>query len=189
MAEINEMLDTLRDVVLRLNDVGVNYMVTGSVAMSAYATARTTMDIDVIVEIAQSDEQRFAQRFAGDYYIDIESLRRARRNESMFNVLNFQTGVKVDFITRKSDSFEAGKFARRRRSRIGDIEFWVISKDDLILSKLSWAKDSHSERQFSDVRNLLESGADEAFIERAIAAQGLEGTWEAYLRWKTQAEK
>ena len=35
MTERNQMLDTLRDVVARLNDLGIEYMVTGSVAMSA----------------------------------------------------------------------------------------------------------------------------------------------------------
>ena len=46
MVESNEMLVTLKDVAERLNDLGIEYMVTGSFAMSAYATARTTLDID-----------------------------------------------------------------------------------------------------------------------------------------------
>lgn len=167
----------------------MEYMVTGSVAMSVYATARTTFDIDVIVEIGATDDERFERRFRGDYYVDAESIRTARQRQSMFNVLNFDTGVKVDLIIRKQTEFEAEKFARRRRCRIGEVEFWVISKEDLILSKLAWAKDSHSERQFSDVRNLLESGADEAAIGTLIRDEGLDEVWEAFLHWKIQAEK
>ena len=187
--ERNELLDTLRDVVVRLGDLGVEYMVTGSVAMSAYATARTTFDIDVIVEITPRDEERFEQRFVGDYYVDIESIRRARQHQSMFNVLNFSTGVKVDLIIRKQTEFEVAKFTRRRLSKIGDVEFWVISKEDLILSKLAWAKDSHSELQFSDVRNLLESGVDEKMIDSSIRVEGLSRVWKAFLEWKTQVAK
>ena len=132
--ETNEIFDTLNDMVGRLNDLGVEYMVTGSVAMSNYVTARSTMDIDVIIEIEQSDLQRFERRFADDYYVDLESIRRAKQHHSMFNVLNYTTGVKVDFITRKPNAFEAAKFHRRRRSKIDETEFWVISKEDLILS-------------------------------------------------------
>lgn len=187
--EINEIFDTLNDVVVRLNDLGVEYMVTGSVAMSSYVTARATMDIDVIIEIEQSDIQRFEQRFAGDYYVSLESIRRARERYSMFNVLNFTTGIKVDFITRKPNAFEAAKFDRRRKSKIGEIEFWVISKEDLILSKLGWAKDSHSERQFEDVRRLIESGSDAAMIDNEIEGQGLGGVWQAYIEWTTRAKK
>ncbi len=187
--EKNELLDTLRDVVARLSDLGVEYMVTGSVAMSVYATARTTFDIDVIVEINPRDEERFERRFVGDYYVDVESIRAARQHQSMFNVMNFETGVKVDVIIRKQTEFETAKFSRRRRLSIADMEFWVISKEDLILSKLAWAKDSHSERQFSDVRNLLDSGVDDAAIEKGVGNEGLNLVWEAFLQWKIQAEK
>src|SRR5687767_4766214 len=189
MFEQNRMLDTLRDAVARLNDLGIEYMITGSIAMSAYVPARTTMDIDVILEIEPSIEDRFARRFAGDYYVSIESIREAQRRNSMFNILNNNTGVKVDCIIRKPTQFEADKFGRRRRSRIGDTEFWVITKEDLILSKLEWAKESHSERQFLDIRNLLESGADEAMIEHSIENQGLHEVWEAFTVWKTQVGK
>jgi hypothetical protein len=103
--------------------------------------------------------------------------------------MSFATGTKLDFITKKSNAFEAGKFQRRRRSRISDIEFWVISKEDLILSKLWWAKDSHSERQFEDIQRLIESGVDEQFIDGEINAQGLVGILEAYLEWTIRAKK
>jgi len=189
MVDPNEMLDTLKDVARRLNDLGIGYMVTGSVAMSVYATARTTMDIDVIVQIAPSNADKFARGFEDGYYVDVESIRRAQRHQSMFNILNYNTGVKVDCIIRKSNDFEAAKFSRRRRSTIGDIEFWVISKEDLILSKLDWAKDSHSERQFNDVRNLIESGADEELIHRSIERQRLQDVWKAFKEWKTRIEK
>ena len=187
--EINEIFDTLSDVVTRLNDLGVEYMVTGSVAMSGYVTARSTFDIDVIIELDQSDTETFEQRFKGDYYVSLESIRRARDRHSMFNVINFSTGVKVDFIARKPNAFEAAKFRRRRRSRIGQTDFWVISKEDLILSKLWWAKDSHSERQFEDVRRLIESGADAPTIDEEIRTQGLGEVWEAYLEWTIRVQK
>jgi len=187
--EINEIFDTLHDVVVRLNFLEVEYMVTGSVAMSSYVPARATMDIDVIIEIEDSDIQRFERKFAGDYYIDLESIRRAKERHSMFNVVNFTTGVKVDFITRKPNVFEAAKFKRRRRTRIDGTDFWVISKEDLILSKLWWARDSHSGRQFEDVCRLIESGADAEMIDSEIEAQGLRPVWGVYLEWKTRVKK
>jgi len=35
--------------------------------------------------------------------------------------------------------------------------FFIVAPEDLVLSKLVWAKDSRSEVQLSDVRNLLAS--------------------------------
>lgn len=187
--EYNEMVATLRDAVARLNDLGIEYMVTGSVAMSSYITARTTMDIDIIVEISGYDPTRFERRFRGDYYVDEISIRNAQRRNSMFNVFNLVTGVKVDFIIRKPNQTESAKFERRHKSKLADVEFWVIDKSDLILSKLDWAKESHSELQFRDIRNLIESGVDQGLIASMIKAQGLDGAWGAFLEWKTRIAK
>lgn len=189
MAAGNEMLDTLKDVIARLTELGVDYYVTGSVAMSAYATARTTLDIDMVVQIDPSDAGLFEEKFRGAYYITLQSIQRAQNHSSMFNVLNNETGVKVDFIIKKPGKIEAGKFERRRPTRVGDVEFWVISRDDLILSKLAWAKDSLSEMQFRDIRSLVESGANLAVLTTAISEQGLDQVWDAFNEWKIRIKR
>jgi hypothetical protein len=147
------------------------------------------MDIDVVLEISASDAERFTKRFAGDYYVDSSSIRRAHDRQSMFNIINNGTLVKVDCIVKKQGQFESEKFDRRQRSKIGGVEFWVISKEDLIISKLEWAKDSHSELQFRDVRNLIETGVDAAFVSGAVTKRDLNETWKAFEQWKTQAGK
>ena|SRR5215213_1587101 len=187
--EENEMLATMKDVAERLNDLGIKYMVTGSFAMSAYAKARTTMDIDVVLEISSNDAKRFEKRFLGDYYVDALSIVNADRHQSMFNIINNSTLIKVDCIVRKKDPFEVEKFARRRPYEIGGVEFWVIGKDDLILSKLKWAAQSHSERQFEDIRNLLEAGTDEGAIKSLVSVMGLEDVWKAFEEWKIRIAK
>ena len=42
---------------------------------------------------------------------------------------------------------------------------WIVSKEDLILSKLDWARDSQSQRQLADVENLLATGDDLNYLE------------------------
>ena len=79
----------------------------------------------------------FENRFTGDYYVDASSIIRADEHQSMFNIINNATLVKVDCMVKKNDPYEKEKFSRRRLSSIGGVEFWVIGKEDLILSKLS----------------------------------------------------
>jgi len=43
----------------------------------------------------------------------------------------------------------------------------------LIISKLHWARDSHSEFQLRDVKNLLVSGYDVAYLEQWTRELGL----------------
>jgi hypothetical protein len=185
----NEMLATLEDVVTRLDALKVPYMVTGSFAMSTYATARTTMDIDIVMEVASIDAAVFEAKFQGDYYVNAASIRRALEHQSMFNMLSNITGVKVDCIVRKDTRTEVERFGRRRLATLGGVQFWAITKEDLILSKLRWAKDSHSEMQFRDVDKLLESGVDETAIVDQARHEGLNQVWDAFEEWKIQAAK
>jgi len=97
-------LDVVRDVSHRLDAAGLEFMLTGSMAMNFYAQPRMTRDIE-----------------------------------------NFTT--------------------------------WIVSKEDLIISKLDWAKDTRSTQQFGDIRNLLSTDCDTSYIEKWTETLGLGNLW------------
>jgi hypothetical protein len=66
------------------------------------------------------------------------------------------------------------EFERRQKILILDFTTFIVSKEDLIISKLSWAKDSHSELQLGDVRNLLATGYDAAYLQRWTRELGVD---------------
>jgi hypothetical protein len=67
---------------------------------------------------------------------------------------------------RKSSEYRKTEFERRQRISVGDFTTFIVNKEDLIISKLSSAKDSHSQIQFGDVRNLLRTGYDAEYVAR-----------------------
>lgn len=166
-------LEIVRDVSERLTRAGVAFMVTGSMAMNAYAQPRLTRDIDVVIEVQAADLPRLLSAFRPDYYIDEGAVERALRNESLFNVIHQEWVFKVDCIVRKHAPFRALEFSRRQRIQIGDYETWVVSKEDLILSKLCWGNDSQSEFQARDIRNLLTTGCDYDYVTKWAAELGV----------------
>lgn len=182
-------METFREVTEKLDRLNIPYMVTGSFAMGVYATARTTLDIDIIVEITRADINRLVAAFQKDFYVQHSSILRAIEHHSMFNMISTKTSLKVDCIVRKDTAIEKAKFARRTRGNIADDEFWAISRDDLILSKLAWERESLSERQFEDVDRLLEKNADFDNIEREVENQDLISVWGEFKRWKTRKEQ
>lgn len=171
---MNSELEVLFDVVARLESAGIAYMLTGSVAMSVYAEPRMTRDVDIVVELAQVDARRVVAMFAPDYYVDDDAVRAAIAGRGMFNLFHLARLVKVDLIVRRDDEFQRHEFARRVRHELGGHSAWVIGKEDLILSKLVWAAPSESAFQLRDVRKLLASGADEAYLRRWSAALGVD---------------
>ena len=162
---MNAELEALHAIVTRLESAGIPYMLTGSVAMSFYAEPRMTRDIDLVVELAAGDERRVARLFEPNYYVSEEAVRSAIADRRMFNLFDMARLVKIDLVVRKEDEFRRHEFGRRRKHALGGKDVWLVSKEDLILSKLVWAGPSESEMQLRDVRKLLASGADEVYLQ------------------------
>ena len=166
-------IDIVGDVSHKLDEAGIGYMLTGSMAMNYYAQPRMTRDIDVVVAISASDVERMASLFEPAYYLSRESIRDAVAHESVFNLIHQESVIKVDFIVRKQSDYRQVEFERRQKIAILDFTTYIVSKEDLIISKLWWAKDSHSEIQLGDVKNLLATGYDREYVERWTHELGL----------------
>jgi hypothetical protein len=104
----------------------------------------------------------------------------------MFNVISHAHGGKIDCIIQKDTEFARISFARRYKETVSGIEFWSTTREDLIVAKLNWAKDSHSEMQIRDIANLTASEYDSAYVDGWIARLGLDGIWAEVGHWKTQ---
>lgn len=183
------MIETLRDFVAKANEFGVEYMVTGSFVVSAFGEIRFTRDIDVVLQITQSDIPKFTRAFESDYYVRDESIKRAVGNRAMFNLISQAHGGKVDCIVMKDTEFPRESFNRRWKASVSGVEFWATTKEDLIIAKLNWARDSHSEMQFRDIANLTSSEYDSVYAAAWIERLGLQRIWSEVEQWKTQREK
>ena len=174
-------IDVVRDVSRKFDQAGIAYMLTGSMAMNYYAQPRMTRDIDVVVALAPAQVEAVVRLFSPEYYVSADSVRESVAHESIFNVIHQESVIKVDCIVRKDNAYRREEFARRQQIRILDFETWIVSKEDLILSKLWWAKDSHSETQLRDVKNLLATGYDAPYVERWTRELGLATLWQECL--------
>jgi len=161
---VNE-IDIVRDISNKFAQAGIDYMLTGSMAMNYYAQPRMTRDIDVVVAIGPTDADRMINLFRPDYYVSEPSVRESLLQQSIFNVIHNESVIKVDCIVRKTSEYRRIEFERRQQIRILDFTTWIVSKEDLIISKLEWAKDSHSELQLGDVKNLLSTGCDLNYLK------------------------
>lgn len=158
-------LELLFDVTRRLEEVGLDYMLTGSMALNHYAQPRMTRDIDIVIALLLKDLEILPSVFGEEFYFSEEAARGAVLGQSSFNVIHNESLIKVDFIVRKREDYRLAEFERRRRIEVQGHTMWIVSKEDLILSKLDWARESQSQRQLSDVENLLATGADLNYLQ------------------------
>jgi len=167
-------LDILKLVASRLNGAKVDYMLSGSVALTFYGKPRMTRDIDIVIVIPPREIDRFVKIFEQDFYIDRDMVEDAVGNQSMFNIIHLETVIKVDFIIRKTQEYRILEFSKRKKMQLEDQEVSVVSLEDLIISKIYWAKDSFSEMQIKDIVSLLDLDVDMVYVQDWCARLGLD---------------
>ncbi len=164
-----------------LDAAGVPYMLTGSFASSLHGMPRATQDIDLVIAPNPSSLEALLKNFPEDrYYVSRETALDAYQRASLFNVIDIASGWKIDFIVRKSRDFSIIEFDRRSRANILGTTIFVASPEDVLISKLEWAKLADSERQIEDAAGIIRTQGhdlDTAYIENWAGKLGLQEQW------------
>jgi hypothetical protein len=148
------ILDLLKRVCKSLDENKFPYMISGSIAMNIYSIPRMTMDIDIVVELSLKRIDEFTNMFP-DSYFNKTTIKNEIKRKGIFNIIDHETGFKIDFIIRKDTEYYRLAFNRRKRIKELEMELWVISLEDLIIAKIIWIQEYQSEKQSLDIENLL----------------------------------
>lgn len=176
---MSEELEVLKEVARRLEKAAIPYMITGSIAANFYTVPRLTRDIDIVVELSRRDLDQFIPLFEKDYYLEPQTVRKAVESKGMFNLIHDEFIIKIDFVVRKDTADRRRKFSRKKKVVVDGQDLFVVAPEDLILSKLDWAKESRSEVQLNDVRNLLTDvkGLNRSYLTRWAKFLGIDSLY------------
>jgi len=148
-------LELLKTITEFLEKKNIEYMVSGSLAVNVYCLPRMTLDIDIVIELNEGNRNDFLGLFKSGYYIDEKTVLTEIRRKGMFNVIDHKSGLKADFIIRKETEFRRLEFSRKRRKMIEHVHVWMVSAEDLIISKMEWIQQIQSDKQIQDIKNLM----------------------------------
>jgi hypothetical protein len=180
------LVSFLTIMVRALNDAGIPFMLTGSLAAAFYGTPRATQDIDLVIEAQPGNLQRLIENLeSAGLYVDHGAAFEALDTAGQFNAIDPVSGWKADLIVRRTREFSRTEFQRRRGEDLFGVEVALTTLEDLIIAKLEWSELGDSELQRRDIRNLLElagDSVDEPYMMTWIAALGLQGAWERMKR-------
>ena len=156
----SEQLDALLAVAGALERLEVPFFIAGSFASNAYGFYRATADADLVADLKSRHIEPFIAALSGRFYVALEAVHRAVLNRSSFNVIDFDTSMKIDVFPMKREIFQLEEMQRRVRKPLkpgGEIETWLASPEDTVLSKLDWYRlgGGVSDRQWGDVLGVL----------------------------------
>jgi hypothetical protein len=163
-----------RDVLRRLEAAGIDYYVTGSVALGAWATFRQTNDVDLVVHMTPAEyESKLRPAFEPDYIVNSLEVRGVK---ALGAVISVAEGMKADMIVRQPDAW--GESAYGRRVQVDDPAFgrvWVCSPEDLVIAKLEFSESGRSSMQMDDCRVIVRAqpALDWEYLERHAKSLGL----------------
>ena len=172
---MNALLQTLQKVTKALETEDISYMIVGGFAMSYYNLARFTADIDIVVQIYPNHVDQILLHFP-EWMSHSEYFKQSVSQGQMFNLIDFETGVRIDFMAYKDSDYNWVAFGRRQKVDFLGVSCMISSPEDLVISKLMWYNLSKSDKQKEDIlfllreaeldRPYLEGWADKLFLKR-----------------------
>jgi len=108
--------DLLRYVVDAFEELGIDYMISGSQASIYYGEPRLTQDIDIVADLTVAHLAGLLARFPPpEFYLAEDAIRDAISTRGQFNIIHPESGLKVDVIARKDTPYDLVEFSRRQR--------------------------------------------------------------------------
>ena len=141
-----------------LDRLGILHTIGGSIASSIAGEPRTTVDIDIVAAVGESDIAMIVRAFAEDFYVDERGLRRAVRDRGSTNLIHQASQIKVDIHVAGGTPLDSQQLERRRTIEITPGQtLHVHPPEDILLQKLRWyRKDGEvSDRQWRDVLGIV----------------------------------
>jgi hypothetical protein len=145
-----------------LDELGIGYLVTRSMATIAYGEPRFTNDIDVVISLCLADVLRFCEAFpAPEFYISQDAVSDAIRQRRQFNIIHPASGLKIDCIIPKDNDFERSRQQRGVRLPVAEgIEVMFASAEDVIIRKMQYFHEGGSDKHLRDITGVLKIQGD-----------------------------
>ena len=185
--------DTIRVALLvaeALERCRLRYLVGGSLASAVSGEPRSTIDVDMVIELTESDVAPLSAALGDRFHVDADALLRAVRERSSTNIFHVETSTKVDLFVVVPSALHDRPMDRRQRVQVAtDPAAWLYfyTPEDILLQKLRWYRmgNESSDRQWRDVVGIIlvqSDRLDVAYLEHTAETLGLSDLLQRALR-------
>ena len=169
----------------KLHQLGVPYMVSGSVAAIYYGEPRMTNDVDIIVFLKREDASRLEKAFPGDEFYcppcEVIEIEAAREQRGHFNLIHHDTGFKADIYLMGRDELHEWGMARVQVAVLDGEPVRFAPPEYVMIRKLQFFKEGGSRKHLRDINRMVVSlgpAWDRRDLQEMIRKYDLGSGWE-----------
>jgi hypothetical protein len=145
----------VQGVIEAFTDLGVPFMIVGSLSTNYYGIARSTQDADFVVALNPGEIHALVSRLGPTFRLDpqpsFESVTMTTRYVLKVSGLDYT----VELFLLGEEPHDRERFGRRVRVEIFGRSAWVPTAEDVVVTKLNWYHIDRRPKDLEDVRTVL----------------------------------
>jgi hypothetical protein len=149
-------------VVAALEKTRIRYVIGGSLASVTHGEPRSTLDVDIAVDLSNGTVDAFVHELESEFFVDLTWARQEVRRRGSFQAVHRESMVRVDLFVPEWTGFHLWKWEHRRQlaMNLGAVtQMDMTGPEAIILQKLDWFEHGGrvSDRQWRDVIGVLKA--------------------------------
>ncbi len=152
--------DLVRRLVNALDDSHIPYVLVGSLSASFYGVSRGTQDADVVVSCPGSQIKKLVDalgdEFARDPQLAFETVTATQK--TLLRVK--KTGFQIEVFFLSEDEHDQQRFSRRQLVPAFGGQVYVLSLEDVLVTKVRWLQLAGRTKDEEDIRAVLRLQSD-----------------------------
>jgi len=162
-----------------LRSHSVDHVVVGSFASNFYGVPRSTQDIDFVVQLGNTSVHDIVKALGPAFQLDpqrgFETVTATQRH-----VIRLADGsFAIELFYLSEDAHDRERFQRRCRVTLLGRETFLLSVEDVVVTKLRWSGGVGREKDLADLRNVIavrQDAIDWVYVHRWCDLHGTRKT-------------
>ncbi len=148
----------VKQLIAGLNAARIDHMLVGSFARNFYAEPRSTNDADVVLSIPGGSLRALLDILGPEFQLEEQMTFETNTGTMRSKLAHVSSGFTIEMFFLSDDTFDQKRFNRRRSIQYEGIPTFILTAEDVIITKLRWAR----RKDHDDVRDVIAVQGDAA---------------------------
>jgi predicted nucleotidyltransferase len=151
-----EPVENVAAVLHALNELGVPYMIVGSLSSNFYGEPRNTHDADLVVQLGDKSLSKLMEIVGPGFTLDRQMGFETITGTTRYHIQHVDSEFLIELFELTNDPHNQERFVRRRKTTFLGVPAYVATAEDVVIQKLRWYLRGRRPKDIEDVKNVME---------------------------------